>query len=77
MKGVKLTKAQNQVLDKMANHPWPAPPTAEELGASIVTMQALKSKGLIKNVQRFGDDEVLGKERQTIRWVFAPINTKQ
>lgn len=76
MKGIKLTKAQNQVLDKMANHPWPAPPTAEELGASIVTMQALKSKGLIKNVQRFGDDEVIGKERQTIRWVFAPIRTK-
>lgn len=71
MNGIKLSAVQNKVLDRMANEPWPAPPTAKELGVRIQTLQSLKAKGLVKNIQRFGNDEVIGKESETIQWIFA------
>ena len=67
--GITLTNLQNKTLDKMAASV--NLPTAKDLGVTMRTMKALKQKGLIRNIESFDDKSVIGKESETIRWIFA------
>ncbi|MGQ4689012.1 hypothetical protein ACUIHB_00345 [Aeromonas veronii] len=62
---MRLSQAQHQAVRKLENAGRPL--SADELGTSIATLQALKAKGLVANVERFGGDNI-GKERTNIRW---------
>lgn len=62
----KLTKAECRALSKLNESGGTA--SCSEINESIVTMQNLKRIGLVCQVERFGDEVVLGKEREKINW---------
>lgn len=65
MMSVRVTDTQLTVLRRLIGS---LPMTAEQLNVRITTLQSMKSKGLVKNLQRFGTESTLGKERKAIRW---------
>lgn len=70
MKNLKLSESQKVALTKLKENHLSGK-TAKELNVRISTLQSLKSLGLVNNVQRFGSDEVIGNESNTIKWVVS------
>lgn len=62
---VSISAAQLAALDKLGKIGRPA--TCKEIAVRIETMQALKSRGLVTNIERFGGDS-FGNESDFIHW---------
>jgi hypothetical protein len=62
-----LTRPQYNAYSNLCDFGGPA--TSKQLGTTVKTMQTLKQKGMVKNVQAFGDDSVLGVEHKNIQWI--------
>ena len=63
----KITRAQYNAYSKLVDFKGPA--TSKELNTTIKTMQALKRQGMVKNLNPFGDDEIVGFEHQKMKWI--------
>lgn len=62
-----LTRPQYNAYSKLCDFGGPA--TSKELNTTVKTMQLLKQKGMVKNIQAFGDVSVLGFEHQKMQWM--------
>lgn len=61
-----LSAEQRRVLDELKK----GDATASQLGCGMRTLFSLQSFGLIENIERFGTDDILGKERTKVYWRY-------